>query len=299
MLRAIPMLMQTLRLGCVGLASALTATTLFAQEATSLTAANGNEVKCFKDVSYYDGADRDTEGFHTLDLYVPKEAAHAPVLIFVHGGGWTHKEGDPYTRGRLGPHNPFFASHGVVVASISYRLSPKNKHPAHVEDVARAIAWTKANIARYGGDPARIFLTGHSAGGHLVALVVTDPKYLAAQKLSASDVRGVMPISGPFTVGRNGDRIDTIWGSQEAANDASPANHVREGLPAFLIFAGDQGREEELAEQSRTFIQQLKGKSVSAEFVQAKDRDHSTIVTKLGTAGDAVADRMLKFIHDR
>jgi acetyl esterase/lipase len=222
------------------------------------------------------------------------------VLIFVHGGGWTHKQGDPYTRGRLGPHNAFFASHGVIVASISYRLSPEHQHPAHVEDVARAIAWIKANVDRYGGDPDQIFLTGHSAGGHLVALVVTDPKYLQAYHLSAShDIKGVIPISGPFAVGKNGDRIDTIWGSQAAADDASPINHLRAGLPPFLIFAGDQGAmEEDRTEQAKSFVDLLHQKGVEAAFVQARDRDHSTIVTKLGTPGDPVAERMLQFIRE-
>ncbi len=280
------------------LASVLVLTTSFAQEAASATTENAPAFKAFKDLSYYDGADRDPEGFQTLDLFVPKGAEHAPVLIFVHGGGWSRKEGDPYTRGRLGPHNPFFASHGVIVASISYRLSPAHKHPAHIEDVARAIAWTKANIAKYGGDPAQIFLTGHSAGGHLVALVVADPKYLAVHHLSTSDVRGVMPISGTYTVGQDGNRLDKIWGTQEAANDASPVNHVREGLPPFLIFAGDQSVEIERTERAKAYTAQLKAKGVSAEFMQIPDRDHSTIVTKLGTPGDVLAERMLKFIQD-
>jgi len=292
------------RLGWVTLSMALTfiAASGFAQEGNSTTttaAENSHEVQVVKDVSYYDRPDRDQAGYQTLDLYVPKGAAKAPVLIFVHGGGWTHKENDPYTRGRLGPHNPFFASHGVVVASISYRLSPEHQHPAHVEDVARAIAWVKANVVQYGGDPDQIFLIGHSAGGHLVTLVVADPKYLLVHHLSASDVRGVMPISAPFTVGKNGDRIDTIWGSQAAADDASPINHVRVGLPAFLIFAGDQGSmEEDRTEQAKGFVDLLHEKGVEAAFVQARDRDHSTIVTKLGTAGDAVAERMLQFIRD-
>ena len=286
------------RLGSLVIASALIAGTGLSEDASTLTAENGAEVKVYKDLSYYDGADRDPDGFQTLDLYVPKGADHAPVLIFVHGGGWSYKEGDPHTRGRLGPHNPFFASHGVIVASISYRLSPAYKHPAHVEDVARAFAWTKANVAKYGGDPGQIFLTGHSAGGHLVALVVADPKYLAAHQLSAADVRGVMPISGTFTVGEKGDRLDKIWGTQEAADDASPTNHIRAGLPPFLFFAGDQGQELERAEKSKAYAERLKEKGVSAEFVPVKDRDHSTIVTKLGAEGDLVAERMLGFVRE-
>lgn len=283
------MFKYNLRFSWLILASLLFATPLMAEEPA---------FQAFKDVNYYDGADRDAEGFQTLDLFAPKGAERAPVLIFVHGGGWSRKEGDPYTRGRGGPHNPFFGSHGVIVASISYRLSPVHKHPAHIEDVARAIAWVKMNIAKYGGDPEQIFLTGHSAGGHLVSLIVGDPKYLAAHQLSTSVVRGVMPISGTYTVGQDGNRLEKIWGTQAAADDASPTNHVRQGLPPFLVFAGDQSVEIERTELAKKYVDQLKGKGVSAEFVQIKDRDHSTIVTKLGTEGDVLSKLMLKFIQD-
>jgi arylformamidase len=83
----------------------------------------------------------------------------------------------------------------MVVVGLDYRLTPAVVHPAHIEDVAAGIAWVHNNIAQYGGDPKRVFLLGHSAGVHLVALVATAPKYLEAHELSPkSALAGVLAI---------------------------------------------------------------------------------------------------------
>lgn len=254
------------------------------------------ELDIHKDVSYYDGPDKDAEGFQTLDIYAPKNAKNAPVLLFVHGGGWSRKDGDPYMRGRGGPHTVGFATRGVVLVTISYRLSPAHKHPAHIEDVARAIAWVHANIATYGGDAKQLFLMGHSAGGHLVTLAVCDPKYLAAHNLTAADIRGVIPLSGVFDIHYNAGNAK-VWGDEQAAADASPIRHVRAGLPPFLVLVGDTSDfEKSLSAQAEEFVGKLSADKVAAEQVTIKNRDHSTIVTKLGTADDEAAQRIMKFI---
>jgi acetyl esterase/lipase len=99
----------------------------------------------------------------------------------------------------------FLARHGVVGVLINYRLSPFVRHPAHVRDVARAFAWVVRNIARYGGDPQRIVLGGHSAGGHLVSLLATDPQYLGDPDLKLTPceraaIRGVASVSGVYRI---------------------------------------------------------------------------------------------------
>src|SRR5205823_5671892 len=104
-------------------------------------------------------------------------------VFFVHGGAW--RNGDK--SGILGVYSAlgrFLVRHGLGAVIINYRLSPAVRHPAHVQDVAKAFAWTHKNIARYGGRPDQIFLCGHSAGGHLVALLATDPTYLKAEGLT-------------------------------------------------------------------------------------------------------------------
>ena len=94
------------------------------------------------------------------------------------------------------------------------------------------------------------------------------------------------------------DNRAKVWGDQEGAKDASPSNHVRKGLPPFLMLAGDTtDMEKSLARQGEEFVRNLTASKVPAEFVTIKDRDHSTIVTKLGTAGDEAAERIMKFIR--
>src|SRR5262249_15252477 len=142
------------------------------------------EVERVRNVRYYDG--KDAQGHaHSLDMYLPKGRRDYPVVMFVHGGTWVH--GDNRCCGVYSSVGEFLAAHGIGAVMPNYRLSPGVKHPEHVRDVARAFAWMHAHIAEHGGDPDRLYLAGHSAGGHLVSLVATDEKYLKAEGLKTSD----------------------------------------------------------------------------------------------------------------
>ncbi len=145
----------------------------------------------------------DNNSRHTLDVFSPKGVKNAPVLIFVHGGGWVF--GDKNMFGYHRSVGLFMASHGVVTVNVNYRLSPEVRHPEHVEDVARAYAWVRRNIANYGGDPDRIILCGHSAGGHIATLLATDERYLSNPNLGLKPedraaLRGVITLSGVYRV---------------------------------------------------------------------------------------------------
>ena len=114
-------------------------------------------VKSLKDVAYHTGEDTHATK-HKLDLFLPEGRKDFPVLFFVHGGAWRH--GDKGFLGIYSALGKFYAQHGIGAVVINYRLSPDVQHPEHVKDVARAFAWTYHNIARYGGDPGRIFVRG-------------------------------------------------------------------------------------------------------------------------------------------
>jgi acetyl esterase/lipase len=157
-----------------------------------------HEVRATYDVRYFPGRDR-----QLLDVFAPRDARGAPVVLFVHGGTWMG--GDKDFHGLYRGVGTFLAKNGIVAVLINYRLSPKVRHPEHVKDVARAFAWTRRNIRSYGGDPDRIILCGHSAGGHLVSLLATDPTYLKdpALKLKDADraaLRGVASFSGVYRI---------------------------------------------------------------------------------------------------
>ncbi|MCA1481900.1 alpha/beta hydrolase, partial [Bradyrhizobium sp. NBAIM08] len=118
--------------------------------------------------------------------------------------------------------------------------SPKVKHPAHIEDVAKAFAWTCENIGKYGGRTDRIFACGHSAGGHLVSLLATDPSWLKAEKHAPSDIRGVVSISGVYEIDNQFRLFTGVFGTDPAVcKKASPLTHAAGKHPPFLIAYGD------------------------------------------------------------
>jgi acetyl esterase/lipase len=152
------------------------------------------------DLRYFPGKDR-----QTLDVFAPAGAPgqRFPVVVFVHGGTWM--AGDKNFFGMYRGVGRCLARNGVVAVMINYRLSPGVKHPEHARDVARAFAWTVRHVDRYGGDPRRIVLAGHSAGAHLCALVATDESFLKDPALKLTDrdragLRGVVGVSGVYRI---------------------------------------------------------------------------------------------------
>ena len=174
---------------------------------------------------------------HRLDLYLPKGQKNFPVLFMVHGGAWI--KGD---KNHLGMYNALgrsFARHGIGMVSPNYRLSPQVQHPEHIRDVARAFAWVHKNIGKRGGSPSEIFVAGHSAGGHLVALLSTDESYLRDQGLSLKDIRGAIPVSGVYAIPKD-PVFDVAFGKEAQVRErASPLHCVRAGAPPFLLLYAD------------------------------------------------------------
>jgi acetyl esterase/lipase len=197
----------------------------------------GAQIRVEHDIKYTTGPAY-PDNKDKLDVYIPQGAKNAPVIISLYGGALTagDKSEQPYVGERL-------AEAGNVTVLINYRLSPTVAHPAHVQDAAMAVAWVKNNIAKYGGDPSKIVLTGHSAGGYLISLLLLDPRYLAAVGMKPSDIRGAAPVSGFFYVegaGVGPDRPKYIWGADPKAwPAASPASYVRADVPPMLLLYAD------------------------------------------------------------
>jgi acetyl esterase/lipase len=254
-----------------------------------------------KDLAYYEGPDADPVK-HKLDLYLPKDATQAPILMWIHGGAW--KMGDRSGYAELGRR---FAEAGVGFAAISYRLSPKVKHPAHIEDCARAFAWLHAHVAEHGGDPDRLFVSGQSAGGHLSALLALDPQYLRALKIPDGTIKGAIPMSGVYTIpalppetrGLLAMFPDSFGSDPEACRSASPITHVA-GLacPMLVITESDNAP---LRAGTRLF--RLAGEKAGAKdfrFIDAEHRNHISIVIKLAAkADDPSRTAMLDFVRRR
>ncbi len=250
-------------------------------------------VEVLQDLPYFEGFGADPRR-NALDLYRLRGAEAAPVLLFVHGGGWT--SGDKGTYGYLGN---AFASQGYVTVIPNYRLSPEVQHPVHVRDVARAVAWTYNRIADYGGDPERIVLMGHSAGGHLVALLALDDRYLREQGLSPRILDGVIPISGVYDLNAVPGFAEVFGNDPERRRDASPLTYAREGDPPpfpFLILYA-QYDIPTLGHQAQVFYRALLAQGADADLSEVPDRDHGSIVAFLGRREDPATQLVVTFLR--
>jgi acetyl esterase/lipase len=275
------------------------------------------EIKSVLDVAYYDGPGADRER-HRLDVFYPGEAGKYPVVVLVHGGVWMF--GDKDFHGQYREVGKFLARNGIVAVLPNYRLSPRVKHPEHAKDVARAFAWTIKNCAKYGGRPSEVFLAGHSAGGHLAALLATDDTFLKAEGLKRSDVRGVMSVSGVYRIpeinvnmpaapgakmtagagpsmGFTLNPLGSVFGADpKVRREASPLTHVQPGLPPFLIPYADHELPL-LAGMAEEFAQALKAKKCEVEVRKISHRTHHNILFRATTPDDPVAAAMLDFIR--
>jgi len=235
------------------------------------------------------GADKER---HRLDVYTPKGKKDFPVVLFVHGGSW--RSGDKNLYAALGQS---LAADGIGCVICNYRLSPAVQHPAHVEDVAKAFAWTCDNIGKYGGKKDQLFLCGHSAGGHLVSLLVTDPRYLEAEKHLPSEVKGVAALSGVFEI-VNTERVLAVpFGTDEkVCKAASPLTYAGGKHPPFLIAYADNDFPR-LDETALNMHAALKKASSPVELVKCKDRNHYTIIIQFVNTTDPLNKAFREFVQ--
>jgi len=249
------------------------------------------EFEAVRDIAYRTDAEADPVK-HKLDLYVPKGAKDFPVLFFVHGGAW--QSGSKGLYGKLGE---TFAKLGIGAVVINYRLSPAVKHPTHIQDVAKAFAWTVANVGKHGGNAERIFAAGHSAGGHLVSLLATDDRWLKAEALSVKNLRGVVPMSGVYTIVPKLRVFEVPFGTDEnILKDASPLTHVREALPPFLLIYADKDFPQ-CDKMSDDMCKKLKEHRVEASVSEIKDRNHITIIIGCVVESDPATQAIVNFVR--
>ncbi|GAA3989367.1 alpha/beta hydrolase [Mucilaginibacter dorajii] len=203
-----------------------------------------------KNILYYpDSASQDayTKERCRLDIYYPKAAKNAGTVIWFHGGGII--QGEKQLPSAL-------MNKGYIVVGVGYRLSPKVKSPAYVEDAAAAIAWVFKHVKEYGGSNKLIFLSGHSAGGYLVLMCTLDKQYLAKYNIDANDIAETLPFSGQaithFTIRQERGMKNT----QPVIDEMAPLYWVRKDAPPLLLMTGDRemellGRYEENAYLAR------------------------------------------------
>jgi arylformamidase len=260
------------------------------------------------DVPYLsDGHER-----HLLDIYTPEPAAvqGLPVMVWIHGGGWQGgSKGDVSLKPRL------FTDHGFVFVSTNYRLLPEVTMDVLIRDVAAAVGWVHRNIASHGGDPRRIFIGGHSAGGQLAAILCTDDRYLGEQDVPFAHLRGCLPVDGDtydipkiiLTAEHRqalyGGAMFTFGHRQKFGNDPikhadfSAVTHVAKGkeIPPFLIlyFSGNP----DTRAQAERLGDVLKAADVPATVFGKADTNHSRLNNELGSPDDPATAAVIAFLH--
>ena len=251
-------------------------------------------VRVVRDLSYLQGT-KYADGKDTLDLYLPDGRRNAPVIVWYYGN--LLMGGDKNEEELVGRR---FASAGFVTAVVNYRLSPDVSHPAHVQDAAASFAWVKRHITEYGGDASRVYASGYSAGGYLVALLATDARYLAAHKLSPRDIRGVAPVSAFYWVERRGvapDRDMSVWGTDRAVwIDASPAHHLSADLPPMLILYADRDEDWRRDQNVEVAAAMKAAGQAHVEIAMINNRTHATIRSRIGSDGDDTTAQIIRFV---
>jgi acetyl esterase/lipase len=233
-------------------------------------------VEVRKDIAYADGKPDDAKK-HMLDIYMPKGKTSFPVLIFIHGGSW--RSGDRSLYPALANR---FAKEGIGVVVPSYRLMPANPHPAQIDDANAAVEWVIENIAQYGGDVKRIYVSGHSAGGHLAAYVGLNRKFWP-------HLKGVMALSGVYDV-------KAIPGFKEDGVNASPMSHIAAGAPPFLITYCENDYPT-LPAQAREFHAALRKAGLASELVYVPGENHISEIVNVYKDEDVTARAILEFIE--
>lgn len=268
------------------------------------------EYRVHRDLAYVEPK----EQRHLLDVYNSTESKNAPVVVWIHGGGW--QAGD---KSDVAAKPWAFVDRGFVFVAINYRFVPQVTMKQIAQDVAKAIRWTHDHAKDYGGDPQTMFLSGHSAGASLTALVCTDDRYLKAEGLPLSILKGCVPVDGdaydvPMQIGTvepyRAAGFTKKFGDPEAQKDLSAVTHLAKGknIPPFLILhvadpkgTALRGRSgspccPETDIQSERFAKALAEVGIAAKVYAAEGKSHTTIDTGLGLPGDAATKVVFEFL---
>lgn len=238
----------------------------------------------------------------SLDIYAPADAHNAPVVMWVHGGGYAIGDKAYQMKDKI----TLFNGQGWILVSVNYRLSVPNKgaaqYPDHFLDVAAAVAWVREHIPAYGGDPNRIALLGHSAGADIVSNVAINPIYLKEYGLELSALNCAAPLdTAGFEKAQAGDSEQEQWVNALGNNP----NYIAEtsatlliqpniGIPPMLGVTRGNDRRQQIETE---FIAALQAAGIEATLVDATALTHNEVNSQIGAAGDTVmTEPLMKFL---
>jgi acetyl esterase/lipase len=237
---------------------------------------------------------------HRLDVFAPSEGRHMPVFVYVHGGAWYHGNKEIYSQ--LG-HN--LAEMNVVTVITNYRLGPYANFMDMARDCSSAIKWTHENIENYGGDKNRIFISGHSAGGHLAALITVDPKYFEEVNL-ANPIKGcvlidafgmnmdyVLKVNSNFFVS---DLHSVFTNDPSKWREAAPVNFIKGCSTPFLIYVGLRTYPYIMMD-NEVFVNHLNQNKVPHDYHIIPGKGHMEMISQLNSKSNPIYNQILDFIR--
>ncbi|MBM3735558.1 MAG: alpha/beta hydrolase [Acidobacteria bacterium] len=248
---------------------------------------------------------------HVLDVYTPErpDGKSLPVMFWIHGGGW--QAGD---KSDVALKPKVLTERGFVFVSTNYRLLPEVSMAELMGDAARSLGWVHSNIARHGGDPARIFVGGHSAGAQMAALIASDERYLQKEGVPFHVLKGCVAVDGDtYDIPRiiltaehrqalYGGKMFSFGHRQKFGNDPekhvdfSAVTHVTKGkpLPPFLLlyFSGNP----DTRAQAERLGSVLKAAEIPVRVHGKGDSNHSRLNDDLGQPGDPATQELYRFL---
>ena len=240
--------------------------------ATLSAYADSISYKTICDVPYLETAGDDYQNERCkLDIYFPENLTDFPTIVFLHGGGL--RSGQKFVP-RL------FKEKGMAVVAPNYRLFPQAKAPDYIEDAADAVAWTFKHIAEYGGNPEKIYVCGHSAGGYLTLMLALATDYLQKRGIDADSIKGYVSFSGQtcthFTILKEYGVDDQI----PLIDDYAPLKNVRKLGTHLLLLSGDREMEMLSRYTENLHLQEiLNAKGNDVKMYELKGFNHQTMLS--------------------
>jgi acetyl esterase/lipase len=229
-----------------------------------------------------------------LDVYQPKATGSArPVVVFFYGGSWLRGERSQYRFVGAA-----LAERGFVTVLPDYRLYPKARFPAFLDDGAQAVAWVQQHAHEFGGDPQRIVLMGHSAGAHLAAFLAFNHDYLQRAGGKPEGIAGLVGLSGPYVLRPNSRVLHRIFGKPYTIKDWQPVHFVDSTSPPTLLVHGEDDGVVSV-EQTRELSAALKRHHVPVETEILAGRGHAATVAAftLVLHSEAIVENTTRFIE--
>jgi len=237
---------------------------------------------------------------HQLDIYALRSDAPQPVVVFLHGGafvdGERNRSPEIYANVLY-----FFARHGVIGVNLEYRLAPEFQYPSGIEDVALAVAWVRTHIAGFGGDSARIFLAGHSAGAAHAAGYAYDERYHPAD---GSGLAGLIVLSGRVRADNSADnpnarKVEAYYGADATCyDDRSPVSRVNAAsIRTMVAFAEYENPLLDIYCLELSY-RLAAAKRKAPRVLRLAGHNHTSLIAHINTNEDWLGREMLAFVDE-